>query len=58
MEGRTLEIVLEALAKEIRSLKTEILVRDMEMSKLREENMHLRAKVYGTKEGEDSVNQN
>ena len=58
MEDRTLEIVLEALAKEIRSLKTDIMLKDMEICRLREENMHLRAKVYGTKEGEDNGNKN
>lgn len=52
MEDRTLEIVLEALAKEISSLKTDLMLKDMEMCKLREENMHLRANVYGVKEGE------
>lgn len=54
MEDRTLEIVLDALAKEIRSLKTDIMLKDMEMCKLREENMHLRANVYRVKEGEEN----
>lgn len=54
MEDRTLEIVLDALAKEIRSLKTDLMLKDMDISKLREENMHLRARVYGVKEGEAS----
>ena len=54
MEDRTLEIVLDALAKEIRSLKTDLMLKDMEMCKLREENMHLRASVYGEKEGEEN----
>jgi hypothetical protein len=54
MEDRTLEIVLDALAKEIRSLKTDLMLKDMEMCKLREENMHLRANVYGVEEGEEN----
>ncbi len=54
MEDRTLEIVLDALAKEIRSLKTDLMLKDMEMCKLREENMHLKANVYGEKEGEEN----
>lgn len=46
MEYGTLEIVLEAMAKQIRSLKTDLVLKDMEISRLREENMHLNAKVY------------
>ena len=52
MSENNLTVILDALADKIRSLKTDLMVKDMEICKLREENMHLRARVYGTKEGE------
>ena len=55
MEHGTLEIVLDAVAKEIRSLKTDLMIKDMEISRLREENMHLNARLYKpTGRSEDS----
>lgn len=51
MEDRTLEIVLDTL---IRSLKADLMLKDMKLCKLREENMHLRASVYGENEGEEN----
>ena len=59
MEDRTLEIVLDAVAKEIRSLKTDLMLKDMEISRLREENMHLNARLYKpTERGEASGKEN
>ena len=59
MEYGTLEIVLEALAKQIRSLKTDLMLKDMDINRLREENMHLQAKVYKpTERGEASGKEN
>lgn len=57
MEYGTLEIVLEAMAKQIRSLKTDLMLKDMEISKLREENMHLNAKVYKPTERSETSGQ-
>ena len=52
MEDKTLEIVLETLAKEIRLLRAELLVKEYDIKKLQRENSHLRARVYGKEEGE------
>ena len=51
MSENNLTVVLDVFADKIRSLKTEVMVKDMEICKLREENMHLRPKAYGAKEG-------
>ena len=56
MSENNLTVILDVLADKIRSLKADVMVKDMEICKLREENMHLRARVYGAKEGEDRGN--
>lgn len=52
MSENNLTVILDVLADKIRSLKTDVMLKDMEINRLREENMHLRAKAYGAKEGE------
>ena len=43
MEERNLEIVLDALAEKIKSLETDIMLKDMDISCLKEKNKRLEA---------------
>ena len=45
MEERNLETVLDAVAEKIRNLKMDLMVKDMEISRLREANEKLKAEV-------------
>ena len=45
MEERNLETVLDAVAEKIRSLKMDLMVKDMEIGRLREANEKLKAEV-------------
>lgn len=45
MEERNLEAVLDALGEKIRSLKVDLMVKDMDISKLREANEKLKAEI-------------
>lgn len=45
MEERNLETVLDAVAEKIRNLKMDLMVKDMEIGRLREANEKLKAEV-------------
>lgn len=45
MEERNLETVLDAVAEKIRNLKMDLMVKDMEIGRLREANERLKAEV-------------
>ena len=45
MEDKNLATILDALAEKIRSLKIDLMVKDMEIGKLQEANERLKAEV-------------